>query len=271
MSNIQLVEPHRAGTEKITQLYEYLELYSYGKPTAHALFVLSRKPLHQIENVAQLDALNGATDQLLIVDPPPDLQARFKLEGDVAVLFSESGVQSEADHKGANEVESPYDPGLPHVQTMAGGVAHLRIGDHFLDIYSQGTVNILHFPAVGIVCGASFGSDTTLPRIARGSDGEGELDTLRLLARLVKESRLQLYIPRIGSLVNDPIEVLKRLAADVAYLHGLRRVLPTMAVSGASDDNLLDVVETLLPKERCSEPCREIHIHNALAIYEASL
>ena len=269
MSNIQLFDSHLPESAKITQLYEYLELYSYpsseieSAALAHALFVMSRESLHQIENIAQLGALDNPTDRLLIVDPPEDMSERFVLEGDVAVLFTEH--HSESDGGGEHSID------FPRVQTIAGGVAHLQIGDHFLDIYSQGSNNILHLPALGIICGGFFGSDVILPQVAPGSDGGTELDTLRLLARLVKERRLQLYIPRIGSLVSDTLEVMKRLAADVAYLHGLRRVVPTMAQRGDSDENLLEVAETLLPEERSSEQCHEIHTNNVLAIYEASL
>ena len=69
---------------------------------------------------------------------------------------------------------------------MAGGVAHIRIGEHFLDVYSQQAGAIVHLPAIGVLLGGVYGSDVVPPQIAAGSDGEEELDTLRLIARLLK-------------------------------------------------------------------------------------
>ena len=86
-------------------------------------------------------------NQLLIVDPPADVTARFRLEDDVAVLYT-------AQHRAA-----AADTGLPKVQTMPGGVAHLRVGEHFLDLYVQRQSVVVHFPALGIVAGGDFGSD----------------------------------------------------------------------------------------------------------------
>ena len=87
------------------------------------------------------------------------------------------------------------DVGLPRVQTRLGGVAHINIGQHLLDIYSQRHANLVHFPAIGVLCGGAFGSDLALPELGEGSDGEDEIESLRLLARLLKGRRLQLYIP----------------------------------------------------------------------------
>src|SRR5262249_50977149 len=146
-------------------------------------------------------------DQLLIIDPPADVSQRFRLGNQVAALYT-------------SEVELST---IPMLQTVAGGIAHLRIGEHFLDVYSQQHGAVIHLPALGLICGGEFGSDSTVPRLAPASDGSDELETLRLLARLVKQSRLAFYIPHIGAESSDKIVVMERLASDVAYLHALRR------------------------------------------------
>ncbi len=97
-------------------------------------------------------------NQLLIIDPPADVTARFRLEDDVAVLYT------------AQRRAAAADTGLPKVQTMPGGVAHLRVGEHFLDLYVQRQSVVVHFPALGIVAGGDFGSDVVPPRLAPGSD-----------------------------------------------------------------------------------------------------
>jgi len=244
-SSILLTDLPTTQPIKIVQLFEHLELFSEGTPTRHTLFVLGRTRL------TQLDSLELPVDQLLLIDPPADVRQRFKLEGDLAVLFTGK----------AEEV------GLPALQTAAGGVAHIRIGEHFLDIYTQRQGAIVHLPALGILCGGHFGSDASLPQIAPGSDGNEELDTLRLLARLIKQSRLQLYIPRIGALCSTPTEVMMRLAADVAYLHGLRRVVPALVVRGDALDLLLQLSDSLLPEGRRSALCREVHVENLQTLY----
>lgn len=99
---------------------------------------------------------------------------------------------------------APRSVGLPVVQTMAGGVAHLRIGDHFLDIYAQVGAVALHIPALGVIAGGSFGSDCLPPLLGEKSAGEAELDTLRLLARLLKARNFQLYIPAGGTTTTAP-------------------------------------------------------------------
>lgn len=255
MSEIPLLDSVTASDIKITQLYEHLELFSQGEPPQHTLFVMGQEAsLTQIENVAQLEQLGQPSSQLLLIDPPADATDRFALEGDVAVLFT----------------GAPQDVGLPRLQTQAGGTAHVRMGSHYLDIYSQPVGNVVHLPALGILMGGGYGSDAQLPEIAAGSNGEAELDTLRLLARLVKERRLQLYIPRVGELVSEPVETMRRLAADVAYLHGLMRVIPAMAERDDGQTSLESVSDSLLPVERNSDACQEIHTLNVRRLLEQS-
>ena len=230
---------------KIVQLFEHLELFSEGEPAQHTLFVLGRTSL------AQLNPTQPPLEQLLLIDPPSDVRQRFKLAGDIAVLSTGAAL----------------DVGLPQLQTVAGGVAHLRVGEHFLDVYTQSQGAIVHLPALGILCGGSFGSDAALPPLASFSNGDEELDTLRLLARLVKQSRLQLYMPRSGVLSSNQAEVMLRLAQDVAYLHTLRRVVPALVQRGDALSDLLQLADSLLPEERRSALCRETHLMNLQTLY----
>ncbi|CAN5612558.1 hypothetical protein BH10CHL1_BH10CHL1_25740 [soil metagenome] len=246
-SSIVLTEPASQSTQ-IIQLFEHLELFSEGEPARHTLFVLGRTPL------AQVNPLQTAPDQLLLIDPPADVRQRFTLEGNVAVLFT-----------GAAQAV-----GLPQLQTVAGGLAHIRIGEHFLDIYTRQQGAVVHLPALGILCGGSFGSDRALPRLAANSTGQEEVETLRLLARLLKQSRLQLYIPQVGAVSNSQSEVLMRLAQDVAYLHNLQRVVPAMVQRGDELAAVLPLADSLLPAERRSPSCRATHLENLQTMVEAS-
>ena len=178
---------------------------------------------------------------------------RFRLPADTAVLFT--GV--------------PNTVTLPLVQTKAGGVAHLRIGQHFLDLYAQPASSVVYLPALGILCGGDFGSDVILPAVATGSTGEAELGTLRLLAQLVKQRRFQFYIPRSGALSGNGVAIMERLAADVAYLHGLRRVVLPLAQSGAAFSQIEAVADSLLPITRRNAACREQNFRNLRNLYES--
>ncbi|HRW05551.1 MAG TPA: hypothetical protein P5121_10670 [Caldilineaceae bacterium] len=247
MSNLPLFDPSAQPTAEITRLYEHLELFSEGEPPQHSLFILGRPTL------AEHDPLQAPREQLLIVDPPQDITARFRLDGDVAVL-----------HTG----EVPATA-LPQVQTQAGGVAHIRVGAHFLDIYSQQHGNIVYLPTLGILCGGGFGSDVLVPCVGPTSDGSEELETLRLLAQLVKGQNFQMYIPHIGGLSQDRVAVMQRLAADVAYLHELRRVLSGLAERGESEEVLETIAATLLPQHRQSALSADRHERNMKQIYDA--
>jgi len=234
---------------KITQLYERLELlsegdapgYPPGYPPRHSLFVMAR--------------LLGTPDRLLLIDPPADVAERFTLAEENAVLFT--GAASET--------------GLPALQTQPGGVAHLSIGEHLLDVYSQQTGSVVYFPTLGVLCGGEFGSDLALPLLAPNSDGSDAIESLRLLAQLVKQRRMDLYIPRVGSLGRDRVDVMARLAGDVGYLHGLRRVIPAAVARGETLERIAQVAATLLPENRRTALCREIHGENVERLWRASV
>lgn len=226
---------------KITQLYEQLELFSDGDPPQHTLFVMGR--------------LLGTPDQLLLIDPPEDAAARFSLAENTAVLYTRP---------------DPPDIGLPQIQTMAGGVAHVGVGQHLLDIHSLPAGNIVYLPAVGVLCGGRFGSDLSLPALAPRSDGSAELDALRLLAQLVKARNMQIYIPHTGSLSSDRVDVMSRLATDVGYLHTLRRVIPAAVRSGGDLIKIREVAATLIPEARRTPHGQAIHQKNVEMLYNAS-
>ena len=249
MSNIALFDLSAEPTAGITRLYEHLELFSEGAPPRHTLFILGRPTL------AERNPLEAVRDQLLIIDPPADLTERFRLDGDIALLST----------------GEPSPIALPQLQTEAGGVAHIRVGAHFLDIYSQRHGNIIYLPALGILCGGAFGSDAVVPMLGAASDGSEELATLRLLAQLIKERNFQMYIPRIGELNQDRVAVMQRLAVDVAYLHELRRVLPGLAERGESEEVLETIAPTLLPEQRRNALSETIHEQNMRYIYTSAL
>ncbi|MGB5051151.1 MAG: hypothetical protein WBO46_19550 [Caldilineaceae bacterium] len=225
---------------KITQLYERLELLSEGDPPSHTLFVMAR--------------LLGTPDRLLLIDPPADVAQRFTLAEENAVIFTGAATET----------------GLSALQTQPGGVAHISIGEHLLDIYSQQTGNVIYFTTLGVLSGGEYGSDLALPRLAVGSDGSDEIEALRLLAQTVKQRRVDVYIPRQGSLARDRVEVMGRLAGDVAYLHGLRRVVPGGVAQGEALERIEQVAATLLPDNRRTPLCREIHEENVERLWRAA-
>lgn len=236
-SSIALMDSGAETPPTIVQLYPLLELFSAGDPPANTLFIMGRAPL-TIEAVVE--------DELLLIDPPADASTRFRLEGRVAALFT---TPSQA-------------AGIPLVQTMAGGVAHLRIGEHFVDIYALAHGAVVHLPALGIVCSGQYGSNASLPQLAPGSDGSAELDALRLLARLVRQRRLQCFLPRVGAWSGESVEAMERLADDVGYLHGLRRVAPALMQQGESQANMQRIADSLLPATRRTPLCRAVHQTN---------
>ena len=249
MSDLINLSAAVGATAKITQLFAQLELFSEGEPPAHTLFVQGQPTL------AEHNPLQPASEQLLLIDPPADVATRFRLPTETAVLFT-----------GASTAV-----GVTQLQTQPGGVAHLRIGRHFLDLYSQVDSAVVYLPAVGIVCGGAFGSDALLPTVAVASTGAQELETLRLLAQLVKQRRFQLYIPRIGQLSSTPVEMMERLAADVAYLHGIRRVVLPVAPQGEAFAQIEAVAGSLLPATRRSVACHAQHLINLRRLYDAAL
>ncbi len=249
ISSIQLTPLSPADQGKITQLYRYLERFSEGDPARNSLFVFAPAsgPLAIGDNAP-------SEEQLLIIDPPDDISDRFKLGNRVAALFT----------------STPQTRAIPQVETVPGGVAHLRIGDHFLDIYSQQQGAIVHLPPLGILCGGDYGSDSTVPRLAPGSDGSEELETLRLLARLVKQHRIALYIPRIGTETADKVVVMERLAGDVAYLHALRRVVTPLAQRGEKLEEFTELTESVLPRDRRTAVGWATHRANISSLHQVA-
>lgn len=241
ISSISLLDSSQPPPSRILQLYEHLELFIEGEPPRNTLFVLERAPL---------SVMTSSDDRLLLIDPPAAATGKFRFEGAVTSIFTGEARES----------------GIPQLQTQPGGVAHIRLGEHFLDIYSQRGGNVIHFPALGMLCGGSFGSDATLPTIAKGSDGSEELDTLRLLAQLTKRN-LKLFIPQVGSFLEEPTAVMQRLAEDVGYLHGLRRVVPQLAQSENSLEDVWATGATLMPASRQSPARLAIHQHNIQQIW----
>lgn len=247
MSELPLFDLSTQPTASITRLYEQLELFSEGEVPHNALFVLGRPSL------AEHNPLQAARDQLLIIDPPADLGTRFRIDGDAAVLYTGN---------------APANSELPQVQTQAGGVAHIRIGSHFLDIYSQAQSNIVYLPALGILCGGSFGSDTVVPTVATESDGSEELAVLRLLAQLVKQRSFQIYIPHVGTVVQEMVEAMKRLAADVAYLNRIRHAMQEIVARSDSAEVVETIAPSLLPEARASMASEAIHLANLEQLYK---
>jgi hypothetical protein len=227
-------------------LYAHLELLREGDPPANTLFVMGR------DGIPTPEALLGRS-QLLVVDPPDDLTTRFRLEDDVAVLFT----------------GAPRAIGLPAVQTMPGGVAHLRVGNHLLDLYVQRSSVVLGIPALGLVAGGGFGSDALPPMLGAASTGEEELDTLRLLARLLKARNFQLYIPAVGAISKERMEVMEWLAADVAYLHGLRRVILPLVQQGEALETIERIADSLLPPLRRAARAEMVHEQNIQALLDS--
>ncbi|MFN8445531.1 MAG: hypothetical protein U0175_32370 [Caldilineaceae bacterium] len=243
-SSISLLDTAAQEPARILQLYQFLELFIEGEPPRNTLFVLERAPLSVM-------GANG--DRLLLIDPPASATAKFHLEGAATSIFT-------------GEVR---ESGLPQLQTKPGGVAHIRMGEHFLDIYSQQDSNVIYFPALGILCAGSFGSDATIPKLAAGSDGNEELATLRLLAQLVKRN-LRLFLPQVGTFCEEARQAMQRLAEDVGYLHSLRRVVPFLAQRGDALENVWQVAESLLPKGRNSSSSKLTHQRNIEHLWSIS-
>ncbi|HQY93725.1 hypothetical protein [Caldilinea sp.] len=233
---IPLLESPSQKQPQILQLYQNLELFSEGAPARNSLFVLGKG----------IDAAGSPRTHLLIVDPPADAPDRFQLEDDVAALYTGDGPHA----------------AVPQVELIAGGVAHLRVGEHFLDVYVQQAGVIAYLPAVGVLLSGDYGSDALPPRIVPGSDGSDELETLRLLARLIKHENFQLCVPHVGSPVREKPAIMERLATDVAYLHGLRRVVPGLLQRGEPLETIERIAESLLPENRQSEEALAVHSAN---------
>ncbi len=235
--------PEEAVLPTITKLYPSLELFSDGEPPHNTLFVFGR------------GIGPGSEDELLLIDPPLNAVELFALPGHVAALFTGPATPIE---------------GIALVDTQPGGFAHLRVGEHLLDVYSQAHSNVVLLPLLGLLCGGSFGSAAALPSVATESDGQAELDTLRLLAMLVREGKVRFYLPHVGEPLLDRVAIMERLADDVAYLHELRRVIPRMAQSGDGLSGALAIADTLLPKTRGGAANQARHAANITALYLAT-
>jgi hypothetical protein len=223
---------------KITQLYEKLELFSDGDPVRHTLFVLGQ--------------LLGTPDQLLLIDPPADAASRFSLPANSAALFTREA----------------QPVALPLIETQAQGVAHVRIGQHLLDIHSQPGRHLVSLPPVGLLLSGDLGSDLSLPLLVEGEDGGVSLEALRLLARLVRQRPPRLFMPQFGSFTGDAAQILERLANDVAYLHGLRRVIPGLVQRGEPLPRIQQIGQTLLPEKRRTPHTLAIHQRNVALLHQ---
>lgn len=247
-------EPTPQTPVEILQLYNELELLRLDQPPRHTLFVLGREP----------DPTTP--DRLLLIDPPPDLHSRFRVEGDVAILLSHTPRQQGKEDAG--ELDAP------RLETQPGGTAHIRLGNHFLDIFTQQYYSVVFLPALGILYSGVFGSDVDLPclpPVNHGTKQESEaiedamvedaIATVRLLASLAKSRAVKLLIPRMGELAEDTVPIMERLAADVAYLHNLQRLTPAIQKE-TNDDRLAALAATLLPSTRRSETAQATNLHN---------
>lgn len=259
-SLIELIqEPTRQTPVEILQLYDELELLRLGSPPHHSLFVLGREPLSAgpdtltTGNPATNPARSPDADRLLLIDPPADLHDRFRIEGDAACLLTHA-IQSRKEHD-ASHLH------LPRLQTRPRGTAHIRMGRHYLDIYTQAHYAAVYFPALGILYGGVFGSNEDLPLLADEDDGSDALEMVRLLAALVKSRTVRLWISKVGELGKETVPIMERLASDVAYLHNLRRIgtAPAMLDSVEKRQTL---GETLLPQARRGPLARKTHQQN---------
>jgi hypothetical protein len=64
--------------------------------------------------------------------------------------------------------------------------------------------------------------------------------------------------------------MMERLADDVAYLHGLRRVVPQLYEQHEGLAAALALADTLLPSERTSPEARALHAANVHTVYLAA-
>ncbi|OUC06391.1 hypothetical protein RY27_21305 [Litorilinea aerophila] len=78
----------------------------------------------------------------------------------------------------------------------------------------------------------------------------------------MKGHRLQIYVPRTGDLGTDKFQVMQRLAADVAYLHGLRRVVSAAVSRGEDPGAIQALAVTLLPTSWQTPQGQQVHARN---------
>jgi hypothetical protein len=68
-------------------------------------------------------------------------------------------------------------------------------------------------------------------------------------------------------MAQDKFAVMERLAADVAYLHGLRRVVPALVQRGESWEMVETIGESLLPLTMQSLAAKHVHTANLHTLY----
>lgn len=241
----QKLEGSRQTLTRITQLFPNLELLSEGDPQHNTLFVLGRG----------IDPPLGDGDELLLVDPPADVRSRFTLPNRVVAVATTGTPPA----------------GLPTLAPEPGGVAHVRIGAHLVDLYSFANHTIIHLPAVGLICGGGFGQRQTPPTLQQGDGGEEEIEVLRLLARLVRERSVQLYVPQVGEPNSDVMQVMSALAEDVGYIHSLRRNVNAIARTGDGLNAALAIADSLLPPHWSSPQAKAVNVSNISALYAVAV
>lgn len=187
----------------------------------------------------------GAGDELLLIDPPADT-SHFVLPERTAVLFTNGAA------------DRPAPAGTARVETRPGGTAHIRVGEHLMDLHTLGFHTLVHLPAAALLCSGTFGSRALPPRLTPGSDARDEIEALRLAARLVREGRVRLLIPHAGEPEQDPVAMMERLADDLSYIHALRRD----AYSLDGTDGTVGASAASLPAARLAGEGREIHAAN---------
>ncbi len=197
----------------------------------------------------------GDGDELLLVDPPEDVRNRFTLP-DRVVAVSTTGAAP---------------AGLTTLDSQPGGVAHLRIGEHLVDLHTFANRTVVHLPAVGLLCAGEFGQHDLPPRLQHGESGEEELAVLRLLARIVRERRIQLFLPHTGEPVGDILQVMSALAEDVGYIHSLRRNVNAIARSRDGLNAALAVADSLLPPHWSTPQAKVINADNISTIYAVTV
>lgn len=230
---------------KITQLYPNLELFTDGDPTRNTLFVLGpglAPPL-------------GSGDELFLIDPPDDVRTRFTLPERVVAVATTGEALA----------------GIATLERQADGVAHLRVGEHLVDLHTFERRTVAHLPAVGLLCSGEFGQILLPPRILLGSNGDEELAVLRLLARIVRERRVQLLLPRHGDPRSDIMQTMSALAEDVSYIHSVRRAVNAIARSRDGLNAALAIADSLLPPHWNTPAARALNAANVSNYYSTSV
>jgi hypothetical protein len=193
----------------------------------------------------------GDGDELLLVDPPDDVRSRFTLPDRVAAVVTSGAVPA----------------GLATLDSQPGGVAHLRIGEHLVDLHAFPHRTVVHLPAVGLLCVGEFGQRELPPRLQQGESGEEELAVLRLLARIVRERHIQLLLPRTGEPIGDIMQMMSALAEDVGYIHAVRRNVNAIARSRDGLNAALAVADSLLPPHWSTPQAKAVNASNISTIY----